>query len=60
MVESNESYLTVTGMTCATCASTVERVLNKLDPVEEAYVNLPLEKVKIIFEKTSTKDDFDS
>ena len=39
MVESNESYLTVTGMTCATCASTVERVLNKLDPVEEAYVN---------------------
>ncbi|MEC9146340.1 MAG: heavy metal translocating P-type ATPase [Candidatus Thermoplasmatota archaeon] len=60
MVESNESYLTVTGMTCATCASTVERVLIKLDPVEEAYVNLPLEKVKIIFEKTATKDDFDS
>ena len=30
----------VTGMSCASCASNVERILSKIDGVEEANVNL--------------------
>ena len=59
-MEANDTYLTVTGMTCATCASTVERVLNKLDIVERSSVNLPLENVKIIFGKNATAYDLDT
>ncbi|WP_223703092.1 heavy metal translocating P-type ATPase [Sutcliffiella deserti] len=33
----------ITGMTCAACSSRVERVLNKLDGIDEATVNLTLE-----------------
>ena len=59
-MEANDTYLPVTGMTCATCSSTVERVLNKLDIVERSSVNLPLENVKIIFRKNATAYDLDT
>ena len=36
--------LSVTGMTCAACVASVERVLSEVDGVESVSVNLPLEK----------------
>ncbi|WP_243356381.1 heavy metal translocating P-type ATPase [Bacillus litorisediminis] len=42
-----ELNLQVTGMTCAACANRIEKGLNKLEGVEEANVNLALEKATI-------------
>ena len=39
----------VTGMTCAACASAIERALKKLDGLEGAVVNLSAEKVTVQF-----------
>ncbi len=39
----------VAGMTCATCAGNVEKVLNKLEGVNNAVVNLSSEKVTVDF-----------
>ena len=36
--------LSVTGMTCAACASSVERVLSGIDSIAKAEVNLTLER----------------
>ena len=39
--------LSVTGMTCAACVASVERVLGEVDGVAAVSVNLPLEKAVI-------------
>ena len=39
----------VTGMTCAACASRIEKVLARLPGVERAQVNLALERAAIDF-----------
>ena len=52
--------LSVSGMTCAACAASVERVLSKLDFVENASVNLPMEKVNILFSREITEFDSDT
>ena len=41
--------LSVTGMTCAACASSVERVLSGIDSINKAEVNLTLERATISF-----------
>ena len=41
--------LSVTGMTCAACASSVERVLSGIDSITKAEVNLTLERATITF-----------
>ncbi|KAB7665128.1 heavy metal translocating P-type ATPase [Bacillus sp. B1-b2] len=41
--------LDVTGMTCATCASRIEKGLNKMSGIDTATVNLALEKATIVF-----------
>ena len=46
-LNSNDLSLSVTGMTCAACVSSVERVLSRIDFVESVSVNLPLEKAVI-------------
>ena len=46
-LDSNDLSLSVTGMTCAACVSSVERVLSNIDFVEDISVNLPLEKAVI-------------
>ena len=46
-LSSNDLSLSVTGMTCAACVSSVERVLSSIDFVESVSVNLPLEKAVI-------------
>ncbi len=53
-----ETSLQITGMTCAACANRIEKGLKKLEGVEEATVNLALEKSTIKFnpELTSVGD----
>ena len=41
--------LSVTGMTCAACASSIERVLSGIDSINKAEVNLTLERATISF-----------
>ena len=56
--EIKETSLQITGMTCAACATRIEKGLNKMDGVEEANVNLALEKSLIKYdpEKLSNQD----
>jgi len=51
--DSGESItLPVSGMTCATCAQTVERALRKRDGVLEASVNLATERATVKLDKS--------
>ena len=51
--------LSVSGMTCAACVASVERVLGQVEGVVEVSVNLPLEKAKttklIVWQMTRRK-----
>lgn len=40
----------VTGMSCAACAASIERVLNRMDGVENATVNLVAEELKFFYD----------
>ncbi|MGG3494250.1 heavy metal translocating P-type ATPase [Peribacillus simplex] len=53
-----ETTMQITGMTCAACATRIEKGLNRMEGVEEATVNLTLEKsvIKYDSEKLSNKD----
>jgi len=42
-----EYKLNITGMTCASCSSRIEKVLNRMDGVKEATVNLAIEQAHI-------------
>ncbi|MFD4930076.1 heavy metal translocating P-type ATPase [Peribacillus butanolivorans] len=48
----------ISGMTCAACATRIEKGLNRMEGVEEATVNLALEKSVITYdaEKLSSQD----
>jgi len=48
-VVTEKSEFDITGMTCAACATRIEKGLNKLDGVVKANVNLALEKASIEF-----------
>lgn len=48
--EVKEANLQITGMTCAACAIRIEKGLNKMDGVEQASVNLALEKSLIKYD----------
>ncbi|NEU32500.1 copper-translocating P-type ATPase [bacterium LRH843] len=45
--EIKDANLQITGMTCAACATRIEKGLNKMDGVEQATVNIALEKSSI-------------
>ncbi|QGM31412.1 heavy metal translocating P-type ATPase [Bacillus sp. N3536] len=50
----------ITGMTCAACSARIEKVINKMDGVEEANVNLALEKSVIKYDPDKvTEEDFE-
>ncbi|MBN1565017.1 MAG: copper-translocating P-type ATPase [Anaerolineae bacterium] len=49
--------LSVTGMTCANCATNVERNVRKLDGVQEANVNFASEKVTLTYDSSLLKTD---
>jgi Cu+-exporting ATPase len=50
MADTTEIELSITGMTCASCAARIERKLNKMDGVT-ATVNYATEKAKVTFPK---------
>ena len=55
-----EVNLQITGMTCAACATRIEKVLNKMDGVETATVNLALEKSSIQYDASKLSEaDFE-
>ncbi len=49
-----EATLQISGMTCAACATKIEKGLNKIEGVEEANVNLALERTKITYDPGKT------
>lgn len=55
-----EVNLQITGMTCAACATRIEKGLNKMDGVELASVNLALEKSSIKYDSSKLSEaDFE-
>jgi len=51
MMSDNKKSFSVTGMTCITCANTVENSLKKIDGVKFASINLATESAFLISEK---------
>ena len=51
MEKVHETYK-ISGMSCAACAKAVERVVKKLDGVEEQSVNIATEKLSIVYDKS--------
>lgn len=49
MANRKETFL-IDGMTCASCALTIEKAVNKLDHVDSAVVNLATEKMTVTFD----------
>lgn len=52
----NETFM-IEGMTCASCAQTVEKAVNKLTGVEKASVNLASEKMTVDFDDNILKQE---
>lgn len=58
--EQKEVNLQITGMTCAACATRIEKGLNKMDGVEGVSVNLALEKSSIKYDPSKLSEaDFE-
>lgn len=54
-----ESTLQISGMTCTACAARVEKGINKVEGVEKANVNFPLEQLTVQYDPAETSvDDF--
>ena len=49
MAEKEDVFL-IEGMTCASCALTIEKAVNKLDNVDNAVVNLTTEKMTVDYQ----------
>jgi Cu+-exporting ATPase len=54
-VEKKKIDIPVSGMTCATCASTIEKGLYKVDGVSEANVNFGTEKATVVYDPEKVK-----
>lgn len=48
--KTKEATFRVTGMTCAACSNRIEKVLNKMEGVEQANVNLAVESASITYQ----------
>ena len=54
----NETYI-ISGMSCAACSSSVQRVVSRLDGVSECDVNLITQKMTVAYDEQKTgPDDF--
>ena len=51
-VEKDKVTLDLQGMSCASCAANIEKILNKKDGVISASVNFPLEKAFVEFDSS--------
>ncbi len=49
--------LQITGMTCASCSARIEKVLNRLEAVESATVNLAIEQAHVVVTDPSITED---
>lgn len=49
-VSNQQATLQITGMTCAACASRIEKGLNKLEGVAQANVNFAMEQASVNFD----------
>jgi Cu+-exporting ATPase len=49
-----EATLQISGMTCAACATKIEKSLTKIDGVEKANVNFAIEKTKVVYDDAKT------
>lgn len=55
-----EASIQITGMTCAACSTRIEKGLNKMEGVEQASVNLALEKSTIKYDPSKLSEaDFE-
>nr|WP_212963371.1 heavy metal translocating P-type ATPase [Siminovitchia fordii] len=54
MVSNREATLQISGMTCAACATRIEKGLQKMEGVEEANVNFAIEKTTIKYDPDKT------
>ncbi len=57
MTQMREVSLPVTGMTCANCAATVERILRKTEGVSAASVNFATERAAVRFDPKEVRED---
>lgn len=48
---STKAVIPVTGMTCASCVSHVEKALNEVEGIASANVNLATEKTTVEYDK---------
>ncbi len=57
-IQGQRAILPVTGMTCANCAATIERVLKKVEGILEVQVNFASEQASVVFDpkKLSIRD----
>lgn len=53
----NSKVFTIEGMTCATCAQTVEKAAKKVPGVTLSEVNLATEKLKVSYDSSLTEKD---
>ncbi|CAG7636874.1 heavy metal translocating P-type ATPase [Paenibacillus allorhizosphaerae] len=44
--------LDITGMTCAACSARIEKVVGRMDGVEEVGVNLALQRARIVYDES--------
>ncbi|MFW5735578.1 MAG: cation transporter, partial [Oceanidesulfovibrio sp.] len=54
--ESKHSRFAVSGMTCAACSSRIERVVGRMDGVDEVSVNLAAETMRIEFDPSKQSE----
>lgn len=55
--QTKETTFTITGMTCAACSARIEKVLNKMDGIEKANVNLAIEKSTVSYDPNKVKPE---
>lgn len=55
--ESNlrEVAIPITGMTCASCAATIEKGINKLPGIDQVSVNFATEKATVVYDTNKTR-----
>ncbi|MCP3763401.1 heavy metal translocating P-type ATPase [Domibacillus sp. A3M-37] len=54
--QTKEANMQISGMTCAACATRIEKGLNKLNGVEQATVNLTLEKSNVTYDPSKISE----
>jgi len=50
-----EITLPVLGMTCASCANTIEKFIKRLDGINEVSVNFATEKARVVYDSSNTR-----